>query len=149
VTALPVPGKPPVHLEGLGSPVDPDLNIGLRIRDAANGRMLAYLPALGRITPSVREGLDGADCVMCDGTFWSSDELSAQGFLRKSAEDLAHWPVGGHGGTLSLLSNVTARRRVFIHVNNTNPMLRDDSPERTIVEAAGWEVAWDGMEIAL
>ena len=149
VTALAVPGKPPLHLEGLVSPVEPDLNIGLRLRASADGRVLAYLPALGRITPSVCEGLDGSDCVMCDGTFWSSDELSAQGFLQKSAEDLAHWPVGGAGGTLSLLSKTTARRRVFIHVNNTNPMLRDDSPERRIVEAAGWEVAWDGMEISL
>jgi pyrroloquinoline quinone biosynthesis protein B len=149
VTALAVPGKPPLHMEGLVSPLDPELNIGLRIRESASGRVLAYLPAVGRVTPSVCEGLDGADCVMCDGTFWSSDELSAQGFLHKSAEDLAHWPVGGQRGSLSVLSKITARRRVFIHVNNTNPMLRDDSPERKIVEAAGWEVAWDGMEIAL
>ena len=149
VTAFAVPGKAPIHLEGLVSPLDPELNIGLRIRESADGRLLAYLPALGRITPSVREALDAADCVMCDGTFWSSDELSAKGFLQKSAEDLAHWPVGGDNGTLALLSKRTAGRRVFIHINNTNPMLREDSPERQVVEAAGWEVAHDGMEIVL
>jgi len=149
VTAFAAPGKPPLHLEGRVSPVDPELNVGLRIREFVNGRVLAYLPAVGRMTPSVYDALDGTDCLICDGTFWSSDELSAPGFLHKSAEDLAHWPVGGPGGTMALLSKITAGRRVFIHVNNTNPILREDSPERRIVEAAGWEVAWDGMEIAL
>jgi pyrroloquinoline quinone biosynthesis protein B len=149
VTAFAVPGKAPVHLEGVVPPLDPELNIGLTVRESANGRLLAYVPALGRITPSLREALDAADCVMCDGTFWSSDELSAPGFLQKSAEDLAHWPVGGDQGTLALLSKLSAGRRVFIHINNTNPMLREDSPERQVVEAAGWEVACDGMEIVL
>lgn len=149
VTATAVPGKPPVHLEGLVSSVDPELNVGLRFRQGTNGRALAYLSAVGRITSPVLDRLAGADCVMFDGTFWSSDELSAPGFLQKSAEDLAHWPVGGPGGSLAMLSKVTAPRRVFIHINNTNPMLREDSPERAIVEAAGWEVAWDGMEIRL
>ena len=149
VKALAVPGKPPVHLEGLVSPGDPELNVGLRFRQCNTGRVLAYLSAVGRITPSVYEELEGADCVMFDGTFWSSDELSAPDFLQKSAEDLAHWPVGGPAGSLAVLSKITAPRRVFVHINNTNPMLREDSPERTIVEAAGWTVAWDGMEIRL
>jgi len=149
VEALAVPGKPPIHLEGLVSPNDPELNVGLRFRQCTNGRILAYLSAVGRITTSVFEGLTNADCVMFDGTFWSSDELSALGFLEKSAEDLAHWPVGGERGSLAMLSTITARRRVFIHINNTNPMLREDSTERKIIEAAGWSVARDGMEIRL
>ena len=121
--------------------------MGLRFRQSTDGGVLAYFPAVGRITPSVLNALEESDCVMFDGTFWSSDELSAPGFLEKSAEDLAHWPVGGSEGSLTTLSQVTARRRVFIHINNTNPMLREDSYERTVVEAAGWEVAWDGMGI--
>jgi len=149
VKALAVPGKPPVHLEGLCSPDDPELNVGLRFRHAGNGRVLAYFSAVGRITTAVFEGSAGADCVIFDGTFWSSEELSAPGFLDKSAEDLAHWPVGGHRGSLAMLSKFTAPRRVFTHINNTNPMLREDSVERKIVEAAGWSVAWDGMEIRL
>jgi len=149
VKALAVPGKPPIHLEGLVSPSDPELNVGLRFRQCTNGRVLAYLSAVGRITASVFEGLADADCVMFDGTFWSSDELSALGFIEKSAEDLAHWPVGGQRGSLAMLSRLTAPRRVFIHINNTNPMLREDSTERKIIEAAGWRVAWDGMEIRL
>ena len=149
VKAMAVPGKPPIHLEGLISPSDPELNVGLRFRQGTNGRVLAYLSAVGRITTSVFEGLADADCVMFDGTFWSSDELSAPGFLEKSAEDLAHWPVGGQRGSLAMLWKLTAPRRVFIHINNTNPMLREDSTERKIIEAAGWSVAWDGMEIRL
>jgi pyrroloquinoline quinone biosynthesis protein B len=149
VKAVAVPGKPPIHLEGLVSSDDPGLNVGLRFRHSTNGKVLAYFSAVGRITPSVVEGLDGADCVMFDGTFWSSDELSGPAFLDKSAEDLAHWPVGGPRGSLERLSKLTATPRVFTHINNTNPMLREDSHERKLVEAAGWEVAWDGMEILL
>jgi pyrroloquinoline quinone biosynthesis protein B len=149
VKATAIPGKPPVHLEGIFPPQDPELNVGLRFRQRSTGRVLAYLPAVGRITPAVFEALEGAECVMFDGTFWSSDELSAPGFLHKSAEEMAHWPVGGAGGSLAMLSKLAAPWRVFTHINNTNPMLRDDSTERTSVEAAGWAVAWDGMEIRL
>jgi pyrroloquinoline quinone biosynthesis protein B len=149
VKALPVPGKPPIHLEGLVSSSDPELNVGLRFRQCSNGRVLAYLSAVGRITASVIEGLADADCVMFDGTFWSSDELSAPGLLEKSAEDLSHWPVGGPCGSLAQLSKITAPQRVFIHINNTNPMLREDSSERQIIESSGWRVGCDGMEIRL
>jgi pyrroloquinoline quinone biosynthesis protein B len=149
VKAVAVPGKPPIHLEGLVSSSDPGLNVGLRFRQSANGGVLAYFSAVGRITSSVVEGLEGADCIMFDGTFWLSDELSAPGFLEKSAEDLAHWPVGGIDGSLSMLSKIAAPRRVFVHINNTNPLLREDSHERKLVESAGWGIAWDGMEITV
>ncbi|HEX5544063.1 MAG TPA: pyrroloquinoline quinone biosynthesis protein PqqB [Nitrospira sp.] len=149
VTAVAVPGKLPIHLEGVVSSGEADVNVGLRFRHSANGDVLAYFPAVGRITSSVLNALEGAGCVMFDGTFWSSDELSAPGFLEKSAEDLAHCPVGGPEGSLSMLSKIAASRRVFIHINNTNPILREDSHERKLVESAGWEVAWDGMEIRL
>jgi pyrroloquinoline quinone biosynthesis protein B len=147
VKAVAVPGKLPVHLEDLAT-MDEEANVGLRFRETVSRRALAYLSTVGRITPAVYDALEGADGVLFDGTFWSSSELSANGFLGKSAEDLAHWPVGGTKGSLSALKTA-ASRRVFIHINNTNPMLRDDSPERKIVEAAGWEVAFDGMEIRL
>lgn len=148
VEAVPVPGKPPVHLEGLMAP-DPEDNVGFRIREAATGRVLAYFPAAGALTPSVSQGLQGADCIFFDGTFWSSDELPAQGLGTKRAEEMAHVPVGGEKGSLATLADVRAARRIYIHVNNTNPLLRDDSPERRQVAARGWEVACDGMEIAL
>jgi pyrroloquinoline quinone biosynthesis protein B len=90
-----------------------------------------------------------ADCVFFDGTFWSSDELPGQGLGTKRAADMAHLPVGGADGSLAALGDLRAGRRVYIHVNNTNPLLREDSPERKETEAAGWVVAWDGMEITL
>jgi pyrroloquinoline quinone biosynthesis protein B len=148
VEAVPVPGKRPIHLEGQGSP-DPEDNIGLRIREAASGRRLAYFPAAGGVTAAVAHALEDADCVFLDGTFWSSDELVAQGLGTKRADDMAHLPVGGSGGSLAALRGLHAPRRIYIHLNNTNPVLREDSAERAQVEAAGWEIAWDGMEVSL
>jgi pyrroloquinoline quinone biosynthesis protein B len=148
VEAVPVPGKPPIHLER-GKPPDPEDNIGLRIREASTGRRLAYFAAAGGVTPAVREALADADCVFFDGTFWSGDELPALGLGKKRAADMAHLPIGGDGGSLATLAGVRTPRRIYIHINNTNPILRDDSPEQRAVEAAGWEVARDGMEVTL
>jgi pyrroloquinoline quinone biosynthesis protein B len=97
----------------------------------------------------VYEAMEGTDSVLFDGTFWSDDELSATGLMERSARALAHWPVGGADGSLSTLSNIAAHRRIFLHINNTNPILREDSSERQAVNASGWEVAYDGMEIRL
>ena len=148
VEAVAVPGKLPIHLEGIVT-ADPEDNIGLRIREAATGRRLAYFPAAGGLTESVRAALADADCVFFDGTFWSSDELPALGLGTKRAEDMAHLPVGGTAGSLAALRALGTRRRIYIHVNNTNPLLREDSPERAKVDAAGWQIAWDGMEVTL
>ena len=142
------PGKLPIHLEGVSAP-EPADNIGLRIRETASGRRLAYFPAAAALTPAVQQALADADCVFFDGTFWSSDELPAQGLGEKRAEDMAHLPVGGPGGSLAGLGGLRAARRLYIHVNNTNPLLREDSLERKTVEAAGWEIARDGMEVTL
>jgi len=148
VEATAVPGKPPVHLEGL-QPADPEDNVALRVRGGARGRVLAYASAVGRITPAVREALDDAAGVFFDGTFWSSDELIAGGLGTKRADEMAHVPVGGADGSLEQLGHLRAARKVYIHINNTNPLLRDDAPERARTDAAGWEIAWDGMELEL
>ena len=148
VEAVAVPGKPPVHRERLATP-DLEDNVGFRIRESATSRMLAYFSAVGGVTPAVCQALEGADCLFFDGTFWLSDELPAQGLGTKRAEDMAHVPVGGEEGSLALLAGVRAPRRIYIHLNNTNPLLREDSLERRSVEACGWEVAHDGMEITL
>jgi len=148
VTPLAVPGKPPIHLEHRAPPA-PEDNIGVRVREQATGRVLAYCSAAAAVTDDMRRALDGADAVFFDGTFWSSDELPALGLGTKRAEEMAHLPVGGPGGSLARLAGLRARRRVYIHINNTNPMLRDDSAERAQVDAAGWEIAGDGMEVRL
>lgn len=148
VEATAVPGKPPLHLEGL-KPADPEDNVALRIRERRTGRVLAYASAVGRITEVVRQALEGADCAFFDGTFWSGDELIAAGLGTKRADEMAHVPVGGEDGSLRGLHGLSVKRKVYIHVNNTNPLLREDAPERARAEAAGWEVAWDGMDISL
>jgi pyrroloquinoline quinone biosynthesis protein B len=148
VEAVPAPGKPPLHLEGLAAP-DPAENVGLLIRDRSTGGCLAYFSAAGGVTPAVRQAVDGADCVFFDGTFWSSEELISLGLGARRAEEMAHLPVGGAGGSLDRLAGVRASRRIYIHINNTNPLLRPGSPERRQAEASGWEIASDGMELAL
>ena len=148
VEAVAMPGKLPIHLEADGTS-DPEDSVGFRIRERATGRILAYLSGVGGVTDAVRRAVEDADCVFFDGTFWSSDELPGLGLGTKRAEQMAHLPVGGPDGSLARLHGLAAPRRIFIHVNNTNPLLRDDSPERATVESAGWEVARDGMEVRI
>jgi len=148
LTPVPAPGKPPIHLEGV-EPRNPEENVGVRISEAKGGRAIAYFSAAGGITPAVRSAVADADCVFFDGTFWSATELIDLGLGSKRAEDMAHLPIGGPGGSLAALAGLGARRRIFIHVNNTNPILREDSAEAAAVLAAGWEIAEDGMEIEL
>ena len=147
-----VPGKRPIHLEGPGAlPTSDEDNIGLlvRTRGPSGTRTLAYAAAAAGWTPEMEGRFSDADAVFFDGTFWSSDELIAAGLGTKRAEDMAHLPVGGPGGGLAHLGRLRARRRILIHINNTNPMLREDGPERAAVVAAGVEVAHDDMELKL
>lgn len=148
VRAVPAPGKAPLHLEGAVLPSE-DQNIGLLVREDSNQAVLAYFPSVRRLTPLVRETIACADLLVFDGTFWSGDELIGYGISRRSAEDMAHIPMSGEQGSLALLADLTVSRRLFTHINNTNPILREDSPERGLVEAAGWDAAHDGMELKL
>jgi pyrroloquinoline quinone biosynthesis protein B len=148
VEAVPAPGKPPIHLEGSGE-ADPGDNIGLLVHDRRTGKRLAYFSAAAAVTPAMRAAFDRADCVFFDGTFWTSDELVALGLGDKRAEQMAHLPVGGQDGSLRALAGVRAAKRIYIHINNTNPLLRPRSPERREAEAGGWEIAYDGMEVNL
>jgi pyrroloquinoline quinone biosynthesis protein B len=154
LTPFAVPGKRPIHLEGPGSgPATDEDNVGLLIHAAGTGpagaRTMAYVPAAAAWTETLDRMLAEVDVVFFDGTFWSSAEMSATGVGTKRAEDMAHLPVGGPAGGLERLASLRGPRRVLIHINNTNPLLRDDSAERGQVEAAGVEVAFDGMEITL
>jgi pyrroloquinoline quinone biosynthesis protein B len=148
VTAVAAPGKRPLHLEGSGTP-SPGDNVGLVIRDARTGGRLAYFSALAELSPAVRQTLGAADCVFIDGTFWSDDELIKEGLGERRGRQMAHLPVGGPDGSLEFLRSLTVRRKLLIHLNNTNPLLREDSPERAQATAAGVEVAADGLEIRL
>jgi pyrroloquinoline quinone biosynthesis protein B len=146
LTPFSVPGKAPLHDSDRSD--DPEHSVGLRI-ESEPGAVLAYLSGVAGPSSAVDALVRGADAVFFDGTFWASDELIALGIGTRSAEDMAHWRIGGAGGSLEYLRGLSARRRVFIHINNTNPMLRDDSAERKQVQAAGVEVGYDGMEFQL
>jgi pyrroloquinoline quinone biosynthesis protein B len=148
VTALPLAGNLPLHLKGLRAAV-PEDNVGYVLRDARTGGRLAYLSGVAGPSPELERACAEADVVLFDGTFWTSDELIAAGLGTRRAEDMSHWPISGPGGSLQFLSRLSARRKIFIHVNNTNPILREGSPERAEVERHGVEVAVDGLEIEL
>jgi len=147
MSAFAAPGKAALHLDQ--SNPGPADNIGVLIRDERTGGRLAYIPAVGASSAEVVAAASSADAVFFDGTFWSSDELIVLGASTRRAEDMAHWPIGGPEGSLQFLGGLSARRRILIHINNTNPMLREDSAERAQVHAAGVEVAFDGMELEL
>ena len=145
--AVPVPGKVPIHLEGARPPSAED-NVGVLVRETGSGRTLGYFPAVAAGCAPLTAAVAHADCVFFDGTFWSSDELPQRGLGEKRAEDMAHWPVGGERGSLHFLRELRARK-ILIHINNTNPMLREDASEAQQLAAAGIEVAYDGMQVTL
>jgi pyrroloquinoline quinone biosynthesis protein B len=146
-TAVPLKSKPPPYSPHRNEPRPGD-NIGVRVVDKRSGRALFYAPGLGEIEPHLRPFLAGAECLMLDGTFWSDDELIRLGVAKKSARDMGHLPQSGPGGMLEALKPLGARK-ILIHINNTNPILDEDSPERAALQAAGIEVAYDGMEVEL
>jgi pyrroloquinoline quinone biosynthesis protein B len=143
-----VPGKVPLYLEG----EDPDTtsetaaNVGVEI--TAAGARIAYVPGAAAVTPAMMQRLARADVVFFDGTLFRDDEMIATGTGTKTGRRMGHMPIDGEDGSLAALTGVAARR-VFIHINNTNPILIAGSPERQKVEAAGWEIAEDGLKVVL
>lgn len=129
---------------------EPGDNIGLLVRDLASGRSLFYAPGLGEISPAVFDAMGSADAVMVDGTFWTDDEMITLGVGRKRAREIGHLPQSGPGGMIEWMARLpAATRRLLIHVNNTNPILDEDSPQRAELARAGIEVCEDGMAIDL
>jgi pyrroloquinoline quinone biosynthesis protein B len=127
----------------------PGDNIGVIVESLATGRKLYYAPGLGEIEPHVLAALKEADCLLVDGTFWQHDEMGRAGICDKLALDMGHLPQSGAGGMIETLSGLSAARKILIHINNTNPILDEDSPERNVLDQAGIEVAYDGLEIEL
>jgi pyrroloquinoline quinone biosynthesis protein B len=114
------------------------------------GRTVTYVPGLARLDDAVVARLAASDLVLVDGTFWHDDDLARQGIATdRSARDMGHVPLAGPGGTLAVLAGLERPRKVLVHINNTNPILLEDSPERDQVVRAGVEVAYDGLEVEL
>jgi pyrroloquinoline quinone biosynthesis protein B len=145
--ALPVASKPAPYSPNRESPVPGD-NIALMITDEVTGRAALYAPGLGAIDEHVWRSMQSAACILVDGTFWTDDEMIRLGVSHKRARDIGHLPQSGPGGMLEWLDRLPRSiRRILIHVNNTNPILDEDSAERAELTRRGVEVAWDGMEI--
>lgn len=151
VTAFAVPGKVALWLE---DPTLPDFGsvaedtIGLQIGDG-QGRSFFYLPGCASLPPALASRLRGGELVVFDGTTWTDDEMIRHGFSDKTAGRMGHMAMHGPGGTIAAVAPLGVGRRVFVHINNTNPVLLADTPERRAAEDAGWEIGFDGMEIEL
>ncbi|GLZ45129.1 coenzyme PQQ synthesis protein B [Actinomycetospora sp. NBRC 106375] len=138
---------PTVKKARFGGVEDEGRVVGYRFTDTASGRTAVYLPGVQEITPAVHEELAGADVVLVDGTTWTDDEMITMGLASKTARDMGHLAVGGPGGSLAVLADLPAERRIYVHINNTNPMLLEDTPEHAEVIARGVEIAPDGLEV--
>ena len=148
VEVFPLPAKPPKYMRqkvAFGG----DWVVGLTFREPTSGRVVTYAPALAELDDKVLERFESSDCILVDGTFWRDDELLELGIATRTARAMGHVPLSGPGGSLQRLAELSRPRKIFIHINNTNPILGADSAERRIVEAAGIEVGYDGLTIEL
>jgi pyrroloquinoline quinone biosynthesis protein B len=146
IEAYPVPGKVPLFAEGAGDPGLAEEGEALGLSISAGGAALHYIPGCAMMTDALRRRLMGAACVMFDGTLFTDDEMILAGAGPKTGRRMGHMSMMD---TVVEFAALGVARRIFIHINNTNPALLDDSPERAQLAAAGWEVAEDGMEISL
>jgi len=147
-TAVPLTSKAPPYSPHRHDPHMGD-TISVQVEDLQSGKSLFYAPGLGAMEPHLEGYLRDSDCLLVDGTFWRDDELIVAGIANKRAQDMGHLPQSGEGGMLSVLAPLQHPRKILIHINNTNPILDEESPERAILNAAGIEVAYDGMDIFL
>jgi len=144
-----VASKPAPYSPNRDSPVSGD-NLALVITDELTGRSAVYAPGLAAIDGRLWEAMQGAACVMVDGTFWTDDEMIRLGISRKRAQDIGHLPQSGPGGMLEWLARLpAATRKMLIHINNTNPILDEYSAESAELRERSVETARDGMEIVL
>ena len=147
-----VPGKGAWYLEGKAHPAGDDGagdTLGLRIGDRASGKYMYFLAACASVTNDLRSRLKGASAIFFDGTVWRDDELIAAGLGNKTGQGMGHIAMSGDSGAIAALANLDIGRKIFLHINNSNPVLLRDSAERKTAEHAGWQIPTDGMEIVL
>ncbi len=147
-TLFMVPGKLPLYLEGEAPELDTEsaANVGIELH--REGARMVFVPGTAAVTPAMRERFARADVVLFDGTLFTDDEMIRTQTGQKTGRRMGHLQIDGDGGSLRALAGLSARR-IFVHINNTNPILIEGSVERRTVEGAGWQVAEDGMEIVL
>jgi len=147
-TPVPLKSEAPPYSPHRHNTVPGD-NIGMLIEDTRSGKSLFYAPGLGEAEPHVLEYMRNSDCVLVDGTVWTDDEMSHEGISDKRAQEMGHLDQSSDGGIMDILKSMEKPRKFLIHINNTNPILNEDSPQRKILDAAGIEVSYDGMELEL
>ena len=143
-----VPGQVPHYLESDNPDTASETTSNVGVEISAGGARIAYIPGAAAVTAAMRERIARADAVFFDGTLYRDDEMIASGTGSKTGRRMGHLPIVGADGSLAALARL-ARRRIYVHINNTNPILVAGSPERMAVEGKGWEIAEDGMEIVL
>jgi pyrroloquinoline quinone biosynthesis protein B len=147
-----VPGKGAWYLEGRTHPGGDDGagdTLGLCIRDKATGKYLYFLAACAEVTDDLKSRLDGASLVLFDGTVWRDDEMIAAGLGTKTGQSMGHIAMSGARGAIEKLAGLDIGKKLFLHINNSNPALLHGSAERKIAESAGWQIPSDGTEIVL
>jgi pyrroloquinoline quinone biosynthesis protein B len=147
-----VPGKGAWYLEGKAHPAGNDDigdTLGLRIAEKASGKYFYFIAACARVTDELKSRLAGAPLVFFDGTVWRDDELIAAGLGNKTGQGMGHISMSGDHGAIESLASLDIGRKLFLHINNSNPVLLKDSPERNAAERAGWQIPADGTEIEL
>jgi pyrroloquinoline quinone biosynthesis protein B len=147
-TAVPLLSNAPPYSPHRDNTVPGD-NVGMNIKDTRSGKSLFYAPGLGVAEPHVLEYMRNADCILVDGTVWTDDEMSKEGISDKRASEMGHLDQSSDGGIMSILNAMEKPRKILIHINNTNPILNEDSPQRATLNKAGIELAYDGMDINL
>src|SRR5262245_5526728 len=151
IAAYPVPGKVALYLEhgSRGLLTREGDSIGLEVTDPATGAAFHYVPACAAVDRALARRLAGARLVLFDGTLYTDDEMITQGLSDKTGQRMGHISMSGELGSMAAFAALNVERRIYVHINNSNPVLRDDSPERAEVQHAGWQIAYDGMEIRL
>jgi pyrroloquinoline quinone biosynthesis protein B len=147
-----VAGKGAWYLEGKAHPAGgggAGDTLGLRIGDKASGKHLYFLAACAQVTPELKRRLAGASLIFFDGTVWRDDELIAAGLGTKTGQAMGHISMSGENGAITALADLGIDRKIFLHINNSNPALLQDSAERRTAERAGWQIPADGTEITL
>ena len=145
-----VPGKVALYLEREGADLagDAEDTVGLRLSDGS-GSTCYFIPGCAHLPIELADRMRRSDLVFFDGTLWTDDEMIREGSGVKSGQRMGHMSVADPQGTIAAFRDLGVRRKILIHINNSNPILLDDSPERAAVEQAGWDVAYDGLEIML
>ena len=148
VKAIPLSSKAPPYSPHRHDPHEGD-NLGILLEDISTGKKIFYAPGLGQIELHIKPYMEAADCLMVDGTCWTNDEMKALGIANKMSLDMGHLPQSGPGGMIEVLRPLPAEKKILIHINNTNPILQEDSEQRQTLTEEKIDVAYDGMDFVV